>query len=190
MSPAPRRSVHPLVVLLMLAAAGCGAAGPSPEATIGPPATAESGLIDPEDGIPGADAEDTPGGAGSSPPGDEFADPERHAITTEWGRLWDRVPDDFPIHPDGYPADDALPDDPVSAVYAVDADDVAEIVSWMQAALEEATYSTEALSGPLDDGTYAIDSVGDAGCRIEVTIAPLDGLALVTVRYGAECPND
>lgn len=54
--------------------------------------------------------------------------------------------------------------------------------------METATYSTEGLSGPLEDGSYVLDSVGDGGCRIQTTIAPQGGLTLVTVLYGADCP--
>ena len=54
--------------------------------------------------------------------------------------------------------------------------------------MEGATYSTESLSGPLEDGSFVLDSVGDGDCRIQTTIAPQGGLILVTVRYGAACP--
>ena len=63
-----------------------------------------------------------------------------------------------------------------------------EIVSWMQQRLELATYSTEALSGPLEDDAFVIDSVGDAGCRVETTVKPAGGLTFISVRYGADCP--
>jgi hypothetical protein len=33
-----------------------------------------------------------------------------------------------------------------------------------------------------------LDSVGDAGCRIQTRVAPLGTLILVTVLYGADCP--
>ena len=106
---------------------------------------------------------------------------------TEWGRIWDAVPAGFPRYPGGTIANDATPD-PVSAAYAIPQGDPAEIAEWMQTSLEVATYSTEALSGPLEDGSFVIDSVGEADCRIQTTIAPLGDLILVTVRYGAACP--
>ena len=60
----------------------------------------------------------------------------------------------------------------------------------MQSELERATYSTEALSGPLEDGSYVLDSTGTApGCRVQASIAPLGGLTTVTVLYGASCPK-
>ena len=108
---------------------------------------------------------------------------------TEWGRIWDDVPSGFPRYPGSSVADDTSPE-PVSATYAIaGGGDPAQIASWMQAALETATFSTEALSGPLEDGSFVLDSVGEGGCRIQVAIAPMGGLTFVTVRYGAACPE-
>ena len=108
---------------------------------------------------------------------------------TTWGRIWDNVPPGFPRYPGSSVADDTSPE-PVSATYAIaGGGDPAQIASWMQAALETATVSTEALSGPLEDGSFVLDSVGDGGCRIRVVIAPMGGLTFVTVRYGAACPE-
>jgi hypothetical protein len=84
-------------------------------------------------------------------------------------------------------ADDATAD-PVSDAYVVEGGDATEIATFLQTAMEGATYSTEGLSGPLEDGSFVLDSVGDAGCRIQTTIAPQGGLVLVTIRYGADCP--
>ena len=108
---------------------------------------------------------------------------------TKWGRIWDNVPAGFPRYPGASVADDTGPE-PVSATYAIaGGGDPAQIASWMQAALETATFSTEALSGPFEDGSFVLDSVGDGGCRIQVAIAPMGGLTFVTVRYGAACPE-
>ena len=107
---------------------------------------------------------------------------------SEWGRIWDDVPQGFPTYPGSTLAGDTSPE-PVSATYAVaGGDDPAQIASWMQSALETATFSTESLSGPLEDGSFVLDSVGDGECRIQVVIAPMGGLTFVTVRFGAACP--
>lgn len=106
---------------------------------------------------------------------------------TEWGTIWDAVPEGFPRYPGGVDAADAT-SDPVSAVYAIESADPAEVADWMQTSLELATYSTEALSGPLEDGSYVLDSVGDADCRIQTRVTPLGTMILVTVLYGADCP--
>ncbi len=106
---------------------------------------------------------------------------------TEWGRIWDELPAGFPTYPGSTIASDAS-SEAVSGRFAISGGDPAEIASWLQAALEGATYSTEAMSGPLEDGSYVLDSVGDAACRIETTVAPLGGLTFISVRYGAGCP--
>lgn len=107
---------------------------------------------------------------------------------TAWGRIWDAVPAGFPRFPGSTPADDTG-GDPVSARYAVDGGNTKEIASWYQRTLEAATFSTESLSGPLEDGSYVLDSVGNGTCRLQVAIGPLGGMTFVTIRYGAACPN-
>ena len=58
-----------------------------------------------------------------------------------------------------------------------------------RAGLLQAGYSIEALSGPAEDGSTAIDATGaDPACRVRVTVRPFGGLTLVTILYGAGCP--
>ncbi len=58
-----------------------------------------------------------------------------------------------------------------------------------QVGLAAAGYSTEALSGPSEDGSLVIDSVGtDPACRVQTRIRPLGGTTMITVLYGAACP--
>jgi hypothetical protein len=107
---------------------------------------------------------------------------------TAWGRIWDALPAGFPIYPGAVESEEAGGGEPVSATFSVGGADAPEIATSMQQQLELATYSTEALSGPLEDGSFVIDSVGDGDCRIETTVKPAGGLMLITVRYGADCP--
>ena len=171
-----RRSLL-VVPLLALALAACdpGGGSPSPAATtaeVSPEATA--------DVEPSTDPSESP-----EPSPTER--PEIGQTDTEWGRIWDALPDDFPRYPGGTTADDAT-SEPVSAAYALAEGTAAQIADWMQTSLELATYSTEGLSGPLEDESYVLDSVGDGDCRIQTRIAPQGGLILITVRYGAACP--
>jgi hypothetical protein len=53
--------------------------------------------------------------------------------------------------------------------------------------MEGAQFSTD-VSGPLEDGSFTLDSVGIAGCRIQTTVAPLGGMTFVTILYAADCP--
>ena len=168
-------SPRPVVAVALLAAtvlfAGC---GPAPT-TSGAPSTAPTGA--PSPGASTDASQPAPSAAGGT------------QTDTTWGRIWDNVPSGFPRYPGSSVADDTSPE-PVSATYAIaGGGDPPKIASWMQAALETATFSTEALSGPLEDGSFVLDSVGDGGCRIQVVIAPMGGLTFVTVRYGAACPE-
>ena len=173
-------------LLLAVLLAGCSGGGArSPEATIGPAATAVN-----EGDQHGADVEHGDDEEPLLSPGADPGDAETSQSDTDWGRIWDRLPDDFPLHPDGEPSDDRVVDDPVSGVYSVAGVAPDEMAPWMQAALEDATYSTEALSGPLDDGSFVLDSVGEPGCRLQIVMTPVDDGTVVTVRYGADCPND
>jgi hypothetical protein len=138
-------------------------------------------------------AEPTEAPAASPVPGPSEAPstPEPAPVTqtdTAWGRIWDGLPAGFPVYPGAVESDEAGGGEPVSATFSVADAAPDEIVTALQSQLELATFSTEALSGPLEDGGFVIDSVGDAGCRIATTVTPAGGLTLVTVRYGAECP--
>jgi hypothetical protein len=132
--------------------------------------------------------------AGESPiavPSEEAPTIEPPPVTrtdTAWGRIWDAVPAGFPVYPGAVESEQAGDGEPVSATFTVADATPDEIAIALQSQLELATYSTEALSGPLEDGGFVIDSVGDAGCRIETTMTPAGELTVITVRYGADCP--
>lgn len=158
-------------------AAACGPGGTSPGAS--PDASPDASI--------GASAAPTPLlSAGPIEPEISGAPPASQT-ETEWGTIWDGVPTGFPRYPGARSADDATAE-PVSDAYAVAEVDPAAIASMLQTAMENATYSTEGLSGPFEDGRFVLDSVGDAGCRIETRVVPQGSLVLVTVRYGAACP--
>jgi hypothetical protein len=166
------------IVVLVLAACGPGAASSGPAGTTpvvtssdpasdGPPSPILSaGPVDPV--ISGA--------------------PTTGQTDTEWGRIWDAVPAGFPTYPGSTVAEDAGLED-VSGAWALDGGDPAEMATWFQAHLEQATFSTESLAGPQEDGSFLLDSVGEDGCKVEVQVAPAGGLVLVSVKYGAACPN-
>jgi hypothetical protein len=170
MSTRPGRLVLTLPLALSLAA--CGASGASSPS------------------IATGSAEPTVQAA--SPPAESAAAsssaPEAGQTDTEWGRIWDALPAGFPRFPGATPADDASAE-PASARFAVEGGDPLEIATWLQDALEKATFSTLGLNGPGEDGGYVIDSVGDGDCRIQTRIAPLGDMTFVTVFYGADCPG-
>jgi hypothetical protein len=143
----------------------------------GAPATA-SGFPSPSAPIPSA------GSAGPSTPSTAPAG----QTDTDWGRIWDALPPAFPVYPGAAPAEEAQTG-PVSATFAVEAEEASAVAAWMQIELERAAYRTEALNGPLEDGSFVLESKGTADCRIEVVAAPLGSLTTVTIRYGAACPD-
>ena len=68
----------------------------------------------------------------------------------------------------------------------------ATVIAWYEHELQGAGYATDALNGPMEDGSYTLDMTGQpAGCRLEVAAAPMGGASVlgITVRYGAGCPN-
>lgn len=108
---------------------------------------------------------------------------------TEWGRIWDSLPAGFPKYPGATLSEEAATG-PATATYIVEGGEPKAIATWFQDAFEAAAFSTEALSGPLEDGSYVLDSLGqDPACRLSVTIAPLGGTTTLTVMYGARCPH-
>jgi hypothetical protein len=171
------RCRHALALILAATAvAGCGPAA-SPERSL---STSSSGTPGQPPVTTGIDRSPAVASAPSSSSTVSQTD-------TAWGRIWDAVPAGFPRFPGSAPADDVSAA-PSSARYAVNGSDPSVIAAWLQAGMETATFSTQDLSGPLEDGSLTLDSVGDAGCRIQTTIAPLGGLTFVTVLYGADCP--
>jgi hypothetical protein len=109
---------------------------------------------------------------------------------TDWGRIWDTLPAGFPMYPGAMPSEEASTE-PASAVYVVDDAEPSALATWFQDAFELATYHTDALSGPFEDGGYLLESSGDdPACRLSLTIAPLGGTTSLTVLYGADCPHD
>lgn len=108
---------------------------------------------------------------------------------TAWGRIWDSLPAGFPTIPGSTPSEEAAAG-PASAVLAIQGTDAKTIAMTLQTQLEAAGYTTEALNGPAEDGGFVLESTGNAaGCKVKATVAPLGGLTLVTILYGAACPN-
>ena len=177
----PRRPLVLAGVVLLLAACS-GRAGVDEPLASAAEATAPPTLEIPSD-LPSLPA---------VPETDEPTATEEPAMTqtdTAWGRIWDALPASFPVYPGAIETEEAGAGEPVSATFSTAAAPD-ELAIWMQSQLELATYSTEALSGPLEDGSFVLDSVGDANCKVETTLAPAGDLTIITVRYGADCPFD
>jgi hypothetical protein len=115
--------------------------------------------------------------------------PSPGTFATAWGAAWDALPPGFPVPAGATQADPGDPaDGPVSGAFVVDGapDDAARAV---EERLTAAGYSTEALSGPYEDGSLVIDSVGrNPGCWVQTRIRELGGVTMMTVLFGASCP--
>jgi hypothetical protein len=177
----PRRTLLLVGVVLLTAACG-GRSG-----TDDPLQSAMEGTPSPT----AAEPTEAPGASAVAGPSEAPPTAEPPPVTqtdTAWGRIWDGLPAGFPVYPGAVESEEAGGGEPVSATFSVADATPDEIATALQSQLELATFSTEALSGPLEDGGFVIDSVGDGGCRIETTVTPAGGLTLITVRYGADCP--
>lgn len=158
------RPAHPLALALLIAALVVAACGSDQPTASTPPSVGPEPPISASAGLAGGTQTET-----------------------GWGRIWDNVPTGFPRFPGSIAADPVGPE-PVSGTYSVVNDDTAQIAGWMQNALETASFGTESLSGPLEDGGFVIESVGEGECRIQTSVRPMGGLTFVIVRYGAACP--
>ncbi len=154
---------------LVLAACGGRSGSPSPAASS---ATAGSAM---------PTATRVPGSA--SGPARPSASPDQ--TDTAWGRIWDALPPGFPTPPGASATE--LPEGAASGTFAVPLS-ARDAATWYRAGLERAGYGTLALSGPLEDGSFVIDSGGDEGCRVETTLAPRGTLTIATILFGAACP--
>jgi hypothetical protein len=97
------------------------------------------------------------------------------------------VPASFPRVEASTPADSITA--PVSAAFAVEAQ-AADVTGTMKRLLDGAGYRTDQ-SGPLEDGSFVLDSTGtSAGCRVQTTLAPQSGTTLMTILFGAGCPSN
>lgn len=108
---------------------------------------------------------------------------------TDWGRIWDSLPKDFPAIAGSTPDDAAA--GPASAVLVVQGDVAKTVATSLQTKLAAAGYTATGLGGPLEDGTYTLDMTGAAtDCMLQVTATPTGGVTTITILYGAACPHD
>jgi hypothetical protein len=108
---------------------------------------------------------------------------------TDWGRIWDSLPKDFPAIAGATPDDAAA--GPASAVLVVPGDVAKTVATSLQTTLGAMGYTATGLGGPLEDGTYTLDMTGaTTDCMLQVTATPTGGVTTVTILYGAACPHD
>jgi hypothetical protein len=104
-----------------------------------------------------------------------------------WGRIWNAVPDSFPVPIDAAEADPAH--GPVSGAWTVPVADVSapDLVRFYRDAIDELGWAP-IIDGPLEDGSYTVYTTDAYGCETLTTILPRGDESLVTVLFGAGCP--
>ncbi len=155
----------------LLVACGSAVVTPSPAATAAQPTPTEAPTPVPS---PTAGPAITPA---PTPPGQ---------TDTAWGRIWDALPTGFPTYPGAHSAETG--EGPASAILDAGAASAADVATFYQSALEGAGYSTVALSGPSEDGSWQVVSAGSSGCLLQTTVSPMGGSTFVTILFGADCP--
>ncbi len=167
---------------LALLVGACGGTATSAGTSASPESSSPASPAATANGTAGPSLTPVPGGASTAP-----ATPEPSLTTTDtaWGTIIDSVPADFPVYPDARVTDTA--DGPVSGAWTVKAD-ASTVSTWYQQALGAAGYSTNDRSGPLEDGSYTVDTQSDLPeCRVQTTARPQGDMTLITVLFGAGC---
>jgi len=107
---------------------------------------------------------------------------------TEWGVIWDTIPDDFPVYPGAIPSEESATG-PVSANLVVDGVNPETIATWTDSALTDAGFTITGGRESMEDGSISLDAVRDTDCRVLVAMGPLGSLTSIAVLYGASCPK-
>lgn len=106
---------------------------------------------------------------------------------TDWGRIWDGLPDGFPRYPGAHPT--VTGEGPASATLDVGAADPAAVMDFYRTALQGAGWIIVGVSGPREDGSFELATIDvHPACQVRVTVAPLGGSTIVAVLYGTGCP--
>ena len=128
-----------------------------------------------------------PSSAGASPAQSGSAAAQ---TDTEWGRIWDTLPSDFPEIPGARPSEEAATG-PASATLVLEGNVARLVATALVDLLAKNGFPTAGAGTPLEDGSYTLDATGSApGCKVQATVKPMGGETFVTILYGAACPHD
>lgn len=161
----------------VLVLAGCSATNGTSTPTTTAPATVEPTQDGPTPELtllptePGATAE--PGTPGQT--------------DTDWGRIWDGLPNGFPAFPGAHVTE--LGSGPASATLDAGSAEPGAVANFYKTALQAGGWIIIGLSGPREDGSFELSSVDiHPACQVRTTVTPLGGSTIVNVLYGAGCP--
>ena len=133
-------------------------------------------------------APSTPGASAGSPAQSGAADAGQ--TDTEWGRIWDTLPSEFPQIPGARPSEESATG-PASATLVLEGNVARLVATALVDSLAKSGFPSAGLGTPLEDGSYTLEATGSApGCKIQATIKPIGGETFVTILYGAACPHD
>ena len=109
---------------------------------------------------------------------------------TEWGRIWDKLPGNFPGIPGAHPSEEAATG-PASATLVLEGNVARLVATALVDLLAKNGFPTAGLGTPLEDGSYTLHATGSApGCKVQATVKPMGGETFVTILYGAACPHE
>ena len=165
-----KRFVLTLLVFVLVIAA-CGSTGSSdPSTAVVRPATPTAG-------------------ASAAPPAQSGA-AAAGQTDTEWGRIWDTLPGNFPAIPGARPSEEAATG-PASATLVIEGNVARLVATAVVGLLAKEGFQAAGIGTPLDDGSYTFEATGSApGCKLQLTVKPMGGETFVTILYGAACPHD
>ena len=172
-----RRPILLLLPLVVLALAACGPSGASGTTSAAPTSVAPASERAAQPG-----PLRRPGRSGHQRGAHDR--PDRHRLGSHLGRRPDRLPD----LPGSTLAEDAGLRD-VSGAWALEGGDPRTMANWFQAAPRAGRLQHRVAVGPAGGRQLPARLVGEDGCKVEVQVAPTGGLVLVSVKYGAACPN-
>jgi hypothetical protein len=183
----PTRSPLAALAVVTILVAACGAATSS---TAAAPSAATPPAVTQRTPSPSHAATPNPTPVLTPVPGGASDEPNPPPVNpgttvTDWGRILDAVPKDFPVYPGAEPAE--LPEGPNSGAWSVGAD-VESVSTWYRDRLKAAGFTSQDLSSPLEDGSRVLDITTDLPeCRIQLTFRPANGSTMIMVMYGAGC---
>jgi len=107
---------------------------------------------------------------------------------TEWGRIWDSLPADFPAFGGSKPSEEAATG-PASATLVADGNVAKAAATYFASALGSAGYAVDGATSSLEDGSYVLEATDGGGCKVRVAATPMGGQTRIDVLYGAACPT-
>ena len=106
---------------------------------------------------------------------------------TEWGRIWDGLPTDFPAFPGAHATETGS--GPASATLDAGTAEPGAVMNFYQTALQASGWIVTGVTRPREDGSFELTGVNiHPACQIRATVTPFGGNTIVAILYGVGCP--